>query len=523
MSKNDLNIWPKQITVDKRIVKILSESTYENFPNALKEVIVNSYDARATAVHITVDLTQEQIIIFDNGTGMSESDFDFFIRIAGKTRQREEMTSSKRKIVGQFGVGFVSIFPFFENYDIETKKSGRPEILKANIPCYRYFDDIKRETKISDISSINITGKIIVGQSPIEAHYTKTILTGFTRLTNNFFHPSLDQTPRKNSIHLYEGLRKLIWKLEEDLPIQYKEEKYNLLFKEVFSSPNFEVFLNDQQLFRKVFGTQILETHQGSFKQFGRIKVKYFIATAGSVVKPNEAKHIKIRNLNVGVGDRTAFGLGEEVGGFRSKINWLTGEVHIIEGMNDLIKVSRDGFNFSPDYERLKDYFISRLSFHSTRLEREKELSNFLIQEGENTKVKNIKLLEPDTLRNKVTELRKKNINNEDSNVLKDNFNKQLDEINISTFRKTIVLNKKKYNLVSKKWDYKKDLFPACKIEDNTIILNKDYPLFKKKSQTDFFVKLHYLLLVNYKDGVVNKNSYEKLTKDIIKLFQDYI
>ncbi|MBE0539184.1 MAG: ATP-binding protein [Ignavibacterium sp.] len=523
MTNNELNIWPKQITVDKRIVKILSESTYENFPNALKEVIVNSYDAKATTVKITIDLNREKIVILDNGTGMSESDFDFFIRIAGKTRQREEIINSRRKIIGQFGVGFVSIFPFFENYDIETKKSGKTEILNANIPCFRYFVENKKTNVKSDIGSIDITGQISYNQTVSEEHYTKTTLTGFTRLTKNFFYPVQDQPPRKNSIHKKDGLEKLVWKLEEDLPILYEEENYNVLFKEVFSIPKFEVFVNEKPLYRRVWGNQLLETHQQAYKQFGKIKVKYFIATAGGVIKPNEAKHLKIRNLNVGVGDRTAFGMGEEVGGFRSKVNWLTGEIHILDGMNDLIKVSRDGFNFSSDYEKLKDFFISRLSFHSTRLEKEKEVTDFVASDELSTKVKNIRLLEPDTLQNKITQLRQKTINDNDSNIVQDRFNLELDKFNSATFKKTISLNKKKYNLISRKWNYKNDVYPACKIEGNTIVLNKDYPLFKKKSQTDFFVKLHYLLLVNYSEGNIDKGSYEKLTKDVIGIFNDYL
>ena len=52
-------IWPKSIKVDKRIVKLLSGATYENFPKALKELIVNSYDADATKVDVNIDLKKK--------------------------------------------------------------------------------------------------------------------------------------------------------------------------------------------------------------------------------------------------------------------------------------------------------------------------------------------------------------------------------------------------------------------------------------------------------------------------------
>ena len=524
MSKQFSDNWPKQISVDKRIVKILSESTYENFPNALKEIITNSYDARANKVSLDVNIKKEKISIVDDGIGMTESDFDFFLRIAGKTRQRKEISGSKRKIIGQFGVGFVSIFPFFESFQIESKKSGNPEILQATIPCYKYFYDEKSENRISDVSSINITGKIYLDRNRIMDNYTKITLSGFTKLTQNFFFPSKEQAPRQNSIHKFDGITKLIWKLEEDLPIKYEEERFNQLFKEVYAGPPFDVFFNNQKLTRKVYGSELLETNQGDYKQFGKIKVKYFISTAGQVVKPNEGKHFKVRNLNVGVGDRTAFGLGEEVGGFRSKVNWLTGEIHILEGMNDLIKVSRDGFNFSPDYEQLKDFFIKRLSYHSTLIERKSELKKFLMEEKESTKLKNIKLLEPSVLKRKIVALRKKNTKTDGSNVVSDNITSNLlSNLDIDNYNKTILVNKKKYTLVLKKWNYKNDFFPACKLHGSQIILNKEYPFFKKRSQTDFFFKLHLLLLLNFNDNQLDKEAFKKINKDIFKVFNDYL
>ncbi|MBA3283721.1 MAG: ATP-binding protein [Nitrosopumilus sp.] len=69
------NIWPKSISVDKRIVRILSESTYENFPRALKELITNSYDADARNVKVTIDIKNETLIVEDDGKGMNEHDF----------------------------------------------------------------------------------------------------------------------------------------------------------------------------------------------------------------------------------------------------------------------------------------------------------------------------------------------------------------------------------------------------------------------------------------------------------------
>jgi predicted nuclease of restriction endonuclease-like (RecB) superfamily len=59
MDRINTSNWPKKITVDKNIVSILSQSTYDNFPQALKELVTNSYDADAKEVRVSIDLKEE--------------------------------------------------------------------------------------------------------------------------------------------------------------------------------------------------------------------------------------------------------------------------------------------------------------------------------------------------------------------------------------------------------------------------------------------------------------------------------
>lgn len=102
--------WPKRITVDKRIVGLLSRSTYEKFPKAVREVVSNAYDADATIVDLVINLTDRQITIEDNGIGMTPEEFDFYLRIAGQTRGKTESVKFGRKRIGQLGVGFLAVF-----------------------------------------------------------------------------------------------------------------------------------------------------------------------------------------------------------------------------------------------------------------------------------------------------------------------------------------------------------------------------------------------------------------------------
>ena len=235
------NIWPKHISVDRRIINVLSQSTYDNFPRALKELITNSYDADAKKVMIKIDLKNEIIIIEDDGKGMSEGDFEFYLRIAGQTRTKENNTTSLgRKIIGQFGIGFLSIFPFFKNYSIETKKAGSQSVLHATIPLYKYFVS---QNKIVDIDSIEIIG----GSKLIKSNpnsFTRITLRGFNDLTGAFFKPKAKEN--KKLIETYTGIEKLKWILADDLPIEFKETQFNKVFEG--SNAPFETFVNDEKI-----------------------------------------------------------------------------------------------------------------------------------------------------------------------------------------------------------------------------------------------------------------------------------
>lgn len=522
------DIWPKKITVDKRIVSVLSQSTYDNFPRALKELVTNSYDADAKAVHITINLDKETVTILDTGRGMNEEDFEFYLRIAGKTRKKEDNTTpSGRKIIGQFGVGFLSIFPFFKNYKIESKKVSGSSVLFANIPLFKYFSN---DNRLIDISSILIDGG--KKEEPSEKKYpsyTKITLTGFNDLTKSFFFPKIEEEFDRNRVETYQGIDKLKWALSDDLPIEFRDEKFNSIFTET-SPLSFEVTVNGGKLYREIYGHEILETHKEEWKEIGKIKFQYCIVTPRKSVKPYKARFLKIRNLNVGVGEEREH-FGSAVGATRSRIHWLTGEIHILEGMNELIKVARDGFNYNTDYEELKSFFNARLNHFSNRLEKGSELVKEIKQTGREFRVSNVNLLKPEVLKQKIKKYEEEGFKikpSETNSKRKVKISDEEKEINIpvgmSSFEKHIIVNRKRYNVTAETWNYDDgEIFPACRIEGKQIILNSSYPLFSGKKYTDLFVKLHLMLLIDYQEGVITKKVYSHFMNEILDYYSDYL
>ena len=103
------------LQVDKRIVELLSKSTYQkSFASAIRELVSNSYDADALSVLINIDDEYKSITVEDDGNGMSEFEFRKYLTIAGTKTSSEFTRRYNRKRIGHFGVGFLAIFPFCE-------------------------------------------------------------------------------------------------------------------------------------------------------------------------------------------------------------------------------------------------------------------------------------------------------------------------------------------------------------------------------------------------------------------------
>ena len=90
---------------DSALLKELGEALVGQAHIALAELVKNAYDADATRCQVTID--EDQIVVEDNGHGMSEREFlDHWMTIG--TRHKQETGTSrrfKRQVTGSKGVG----------------------------------------------------------------------------------------------------------------------------------------------------------------------------------------------------------------------------------------------------------------------------------------------------------------------------------------------------------------------------------------------------------------------------------
>src|SRR4051794_11995507 len=95
-------------TVDAALLRELGERLVGRRHIALAEMIKNSYDADATVVVLTI--SDSEIVVLDNGSGMTLAEFEsFWMRIGSPHKERQALSQRyRRPVTGSKGVGRLS-------------------------------------------------------------------------------------------------------------------------------------------------------------------------------------------------------------------------------------------------------------------------------------------------------------------------------------------------------------------------------------------------------------------------------
>ncbi|WP_368029854.1 molecular chaperone HtpG [Arcobacter sp. s6] len=139
-----------------QLLHLMTHSLYSNKEIFIRELVSNSSDAidklnylRLTdenlknayadwkgEVNISFDEADKSLTISDNGIGMNEEDLIASIGTIAKSGTKsfvEALTGDAKKdsnLIGQFGVGFYSVFMVADNVDVITKKAGTQTAFK---------------------------------------------------------------------------------------------------------------------------------------------------------------------------------------------------------------------------------------------------------------------------------------------------------------------------------------------------------------------------------------------------------
>ena len=117
------------LNIDLNVLNHLGLNLYSNVPAVLSELIANAWDADAKKVHISVTESNgnKQIIVEDNGCGMSDDDLRKKYLTVGYQRrsaQNGDCTPDGRPVMGRKGIGKLSVFSIAGKVQVFTTKAG---------------------------------------------------------------------------------------------------------------------------------------------------------------------------------------------------------------------------------------------------------------------------------------------------------------------------------------------------------------------------------------------------------------
>ena len=93
------------MSLSLNVLNHLGINLYSNVPAVLSEIVANSWDADAE--NVTIAISSDEIIIEDNGCGMTVSDINSHFLKVGYQKREDETASSKfkRRFMGRKGIG----------------------------------------------------------------------------------------------------------------------------------------------------------------------------------------------------------------------------------------------------------------------------------------------------------------------------------------------------------------------------------------------------------------------------------
>ena len=151
-----------------QLLHLMTHSLYSNREIFIRELISNANDALDKFNHlkltseafrdekwspkitIKLDKDDNSISIIDNGIGMNEQDLIENIGTIAKSGTKafiEQLTGDAKKdnnLIGQFGVGFYSVFMVAEKVDVISKKAGEEN-------AYKFSSDGSGEFEIEQV------------------------------------------------------------------------------------------------------------------------------------------------------------------------------------------------------------------------------------------------------------------------------------------------------------------------------------------------------------------------------------
>ena len=136
----DEHVYTMRINLN--VLQHLGIGLYSNIPAVLSEAVANAWDADATAV--SIDMRENQIVIRDDGIGMTVRDAnDKYLNVGYERRKEGGDTTPKfgRLVMGRKGIGKLSLFSIADTVEITSIRNGQ---------THGFIMDVKDIKKLAD-------------------------------------------------------------------------------------------------------------------------------------------------------------------------------------------------------------------------------------------------------------------------------------------------------------------------------------------------------------------------------------
>ena len=135
----------------------LGRQLYTSSPSALAELVANSYDAYAE--NIWIELNSKQIVIADDGVGLSLADIRSQYASIGQAKKDFEppLGKPKRNPMGKKGIGKLAAFSLGDQYTVFTKTQKDEKWITFTLSYSQMVDEsnaVKYETEASELNSL---------------------------------------------------------------------------------------------------------------------------------------------------------------------------------------------------------------------------------------------------------------------------------------------------------------------------------------------------------------------------------
>ncbi len=382
---------PNKIKVHEKALGHLSRGLYRSPASALRELVSNAWDGNATVVRINTNYPNFfQISVEDNGDGFTRETFSTLMEGGiGNSPKRPASAPllNDRPLIGRIGIGLLGIAQVCGTFTI-TSRPKKGEGFRARVNLY----DLLKNSLDENDKKIVVGEVVEIGEYEFDEKYDLTARPTGTLILTDTVHPTFtrafqeslkfekyEEPPRDwkkalqvlSEIHSLQEVGdywRLLWELAASCPIPYvtRNALPDALIQEDqkrLEGYKFRVYVDGIQLFKPVYlrGNQFGYTWR-KISQQSKVYGKelafhgYIVVQEGAQLHPDELRGILIRVKNVGIGYYDPSMLDYRFNeGPRAK--WLTGEIFVVEGLEDALNIDRDSFNrFHPEYRTIQTY-----------------------------------------------------------------------------------------------------------------------------------------------------------------------